>query len=116
LKKILILLFLFCSGLFAKEINPTEQIVSLNDSQKKILYEFAVLQKGGADANAYWEQHKKQLSGITDTVRNQLANEIYTNSHVVYIPADNSAVQLWIQTQSLTKWMLYLAAFIAYVP
>lgn len=87
--------------------------MSLNDTQKKILYEFAVLQNGGADANAYWEQHKKQFSGINDTVRNQLANEIYTNSHVVYIPAKDSAVQLWIQTQSMTNWMLYLAAFIA---
>lgn len=113
MKKIVIFLFLFCSGLFAKEINPTEQIVSLNDTQKKILYEFAVLQKGGADANAYWKLHKNQFSGVNDTVRNQLANEVYTNSHVVYIPAKDSAVQLWIQTQSMTNWMLYLAAFIA---
>ncbi|MRX37846.1 hypothetical protein GJU43_01025 [Flavobacterium sp. LC2016-23] len=54
MKKILVLLFLFCSGLFAKEINPAEQIVALNHSQKKILYEFAVLRKGGADANVYY--------------------------------------------------------------
>lgn len=113
LKKIVFLLFLFCTSLFAKEIQPTEQIVSLNDNQKKILYEFAILQKSGSNANAYWQQHKNQFSGINDAVRNQLANEIYANSHVVYIPVKDSAVQLWMQTQSLTNWMLYLAAFIA---
>lgn len=99
--------------MFAKEIHPTEQIVSLNENQKKILYEFAVLQKNGSNANEYWQQHKNWFSVINDTVRNQLANEIYAHSHVVYSPVKNSAVQLWMQTQSLTNWMLYLAAFIA---
>jgi hypothetical protein len=113
LKKIVFLLFLFCTSLFAKEINPAEQIVSLNENQKKILYEFAVLQKSGSDANVYWQQHKNQFTAINDTVRNQLANEIYNNSQVVYTPAKDSAVSLWMQTQSLTNWMLYLAAFIA---
>ena len=113
MKKIVFLLFLFCTTLFAKEIHPAEQIVSLNNNQKKILYEFAVLQKSGSDANAYWQQHKNQFSAINDTVRNQLAKEIYANSQVVYTPIKNSAVQLWMQTQSLTNWMLYLAAFIA---
>lgn len=113
MKKIVFLLFLFCTGLFAKEIHSTEQIISLTDNQKKILYEFAVLQKGGSDANAYWLQHKNQFGAINDSLRNQLANEIYANSHIVYIPVKDSAVQLWMQTQSLTNWMLYLAAFIA---
>ncbi|MEP6805029.1 MAG: hypothetical protein ABI892_10950 [Flavobacterium sp.] len=113
MKKIVFLLFLFCTSLFAKEINPAEQIVSLNENQKKILYEFAVLQKSGSSANVYWQQHKNQFSAINDTVRNQLANEIYNNSKVVYTPAKDSAVSLWMQTQSLTNWMLYLAAFIA---
>ncbi|MFC6245750.1 hypothetical protein [Flavobacterium psychroterrae] len=113
MKKIVFLLFLFCTSLFAKEINPAEQIVSLNENQKKILYEFAVLQKSGSDANVYWQQHKNQFTAINDTVRNQLANEIYNNSQVVYTPAKDSAVSLWMQTQSLTNWMLYLAAFIA---
>ncbi|MBS7229953.1 hypothetical protein KHA90_02855 [Flavobacterium psychroterrae] len=94
-------------------MNPAEQIVSLNENQKKILYEFAVLQKSGSDANVYWQQHKNQFTAINDTVRNQLANEIYNNSQVVYTPAKDSAVSLWMQTQSLTNWMLYLAAFIA---
>jgi hypothetical protein len=99
--------------LFAKEIHSVQQVVSLTDNQKKILYEFAVLQKSGFDANAYWQQHKNQFAVINDTLRNQLANEIYANSHIVYIPVKDSAVQLWVQTQSLTNWMLYLAAFIA---
>lgn len=99
--------------MFAKEIHSVQQVVSLTDNQKKILYEFAVLQKSGFDANAYWQQHKNQFAVINDTLRNQLANEIYANSHIVYIPVKDSAVQLWVQTQSLTNWMLYLAAFIA---
>lgn len=113
MKKIVFILFLLCTNLFAKEIHSAEQIVSLNDSQKKILYEFVVLQKNGSNANAYWQKHQDQFSGINDTVRNRLANEIYLNSHLVYSPAKDSAVQLWLQTQSLTNWMLYLAAFIA---
>lgn len=113
MKKIVFLIFLFFTSLFAKEIHPAQEIVSLNDSQKKILYEFAVLQKSGSNADVYWQQHKNQFSFINDSVRNQLANEIYANSQVVYIPVKDSAVQLWMQTQSLTNWMLYLAAFIA---
>ncbi|WP_241676562.1 hypothetical protein [Flavobacterium pectinovorum] len=113
MKKIVFLLFLFCTSLFAKEIHPTEQVVSLNDSQKKILYEFAVLRNNGSDANTYWQKHKNQFSVINDTLRDQLATEIYANSHIIYSPVKDSAVQLWMQTQSLTNWMLYLAAFIA---
>lgn len=113
MKKIVFLLFLFCTSLFAKEIQPAEQIVLLNDTQKRILYEFAVLQKSNSDADAYWLKQKNQFSAINDSVRNQLANEIYLNSYVVYTPVKDSAVQIWMQTQSLTNWMLYLAAFIA---
>ncbi|WP_237732331.1 hypothetical protein [Flavobacterium sp. UGB4466] len=113
MKKIVFLLFLFCTSLFAKEIHSPEQVASLTDAQKKILYEFAVLQKSGSDATVYWQKHKKQFSGLKDTIRNQLANEIYANSHIVYTPVKNSAVQLWMQTQSLTNWMLYLSAFFA---
>ncbi|TPG39461.1 hypothetical protein EAH81_13820 [Flavobacterium pectinovorum] len=94
-------------------MHPTEQVVSLNDSQKKILYEFAVLRNNGSDANTYWQKHKNQFSVINDTLRDQLATEIYANSHIIYSPVKDSAVQLWMQTQSLTNWMLYLAAFIA---
>lgn len=113
LKKIVFLLVLFCTSLSAKEIHDAAQIAVLNDAQKKILYEFAVLQKNGSDANVYWQKNQDQFSGIDDTVRDYLANEIYVNAHVVYSPVKDSAIQLWMQTQSLTNWMLYLAAFIA---
>ncbi|MDW8850301.1 hypothetical protein SD960_09380 [Flavobacterium sp. MMLR14_040] len=113
MKKIVFLLFLFSTSLFSREIYPAEPIASLNDTQKKILYEFAVLQKSGSDANAYWLRHKNHFSAIHDSVRNQLAQEIYVNAHVIYVPVKDSAVQIWMQTQSLTTWMLYLAAFIA---
>jgi len=113
LKNIVFFLFLFCTSLFAKEIHTTQQIASLSDAQKKVLYEFAILQKSGYHSNAYWQNHKAQFPRINDTIRNYLANEIYVNSHVVYIPVKDSAVQVWMQTQSLTNWMLYLAAFIA---
>ena len=113
MKKIVFLLFFLCANLFAKEIHATEQIASLNEAQKKILYEFAVLQKNGSGANAYWLKNQNQFTGINDTLRDYLANEIYVNAHVVYSPVKDSAVQLWMQTQSLTNWMLYLAAFIA---
>lgn len=113
MKKIAFLLFLFCTSLFSKEIHSIKQVVLLNDSQKKILYEFAVLQKSGSDAGVYWQQYKNQFSVINDSVRDQLANEIYVNSQVVYTPVKDSAVQLWMQTQTLTNWMLYLASFIA---
>ncbi|MBF4514808.1 hypothetical protein IRZ71_00540 [Flavobacterium sp. ANB] len=91
----------------------TNEIISLNDSQKKILFEFAVLQKNGSDANAYWLKNKNKFPAFTDSVRNNLAAEIFVNSQLLYTPVKNSAIQLWMQTQSLTNWMLYLAAFIA---
>ncbi|KUJ63447.1 hypothetical protein AR687_04465 [Flavobacteriaceae bacterium CRH] len=96
-----------------KETQITNEIISLNDSQKKILFEFAVLQKNGFDANGYWLKNKNKFPAFTDSVRNNLADEIFVNSQVLYTPVKNSAIHLWMQTQSLTNWMLYLAAFIA---
>jgi hypothetical protein len=89
------------------------QIASLNESQKRILYEFAVLQKNGSDANVYWGKYKNQFPVLNDSERDKLANEIFANSHVLYTPVKNSAIELWMQAQSFTNWMLYLAAFIA---
>ncbi|WP_228526509.1 MULTISPECIES: hypothetical protein [unclassified Flavobacterium] len=119
MKKTLLLLFFFCITTYAKETPSTKEnqitneIISLNDSQKKILFEFAVLQKNGSDANAYWLKNKNKFPAFTDSVRNNLAAEIFVNSQLLYTPVKNSAIQLWMQTQSLTNWMLYLAAFIA---
>ncbi|RZJ54900.1 MAG: hypothetical protein EOO44_03365 [Flavobacterium sp.] len=95
------------------EISVPAEIVKLNDSQKKILYEFAVLQKNSTDANAYWLKNKNQFPAFDDNVRDKLVNEVFVNSQLLYTPAKDSSIQLWAQSQSLTTWMLYLAAFIA---
>ncbi len=119
LKKIFLLLFFFCVSIYAKETPTTNdnqfsiEITSLNDTQKKILFEFAVLQKNGSDANAFWLKNKNKFPVLSDSVRNDLAEEIFANSQILYTPVKNSAIHLWMQTQSLTNWMLYLAAFIA---
>jgi hypothetical protein len=118
LRKI-IFLFLFCISIYAKENHAEKdttvasEIVLLNDAQKKILYEFAVLQKNSSDASVYWQKHKNQFPAFNDSLRDKLANEVFINSNVLYKPAKNSSVQLWMQAQSFTNWMLYAAAFIA---
>lgn len=89
------------------------QIVLLNEAQKKVLYEFAVLQNNGADGELYWLKHKSQFPAFNNHERDVLAKEIFVNSHVLYIPVKNSSIELWMQAQSLTSWMLYLATFIA---
>ncbi|WP_242667410.1 hypothetical protein [Flavobacterium sp. AJR] len=115
MKRILLLLLFFCVTVYAKTVSGhiANQIVSLDESQKRILYEFAILQKNGSDANVYWEKYKSQFPAINDSIRDELANEIFVNSHVLYTPIKNSAIELWMQAQSFTNWMLYLAAFIA---
>lgn len=85
----------------------------LTEPQKKILYDFAILQKNNSDADGFWLRNKNQFPPLNDTIRNKMAEEIFANSHLLYAPAKKSSVQLWMQTQSLTNWMLYLAAFIA---
>ncbi|MCV9927286.1 hypothetical protein OIU83_06460 [Flavobacterium sp. LS1R49] len=117
-KIILLLLLLFCVSMSAKEIKETSgsftnQVASLSDSQKSILYEFAVLQNNGSDADVYWSKHKSQFPVFSNDVRDGLAKEIFANSHVLYIPVKDSPIELWMRAQSLTTWMLYLAAFIA---
>lgn len=93
--------------------NVPSQIVLLNEAQKKVLYEFAILQNNDADAEIYWLKHKSEFLALNNHERDVLAKEIFVNSQVLYIPAKNSAIELWMQAQSLTNWMLYLAAFIA---
>lgn len=109
------LLLIFCTGVYAGNDpkSTPSQIVLLNEAQKKVLYEFAVLQNNGADGELYWLKHKSQFPAFNNHERDVLAKEIFVNSHVLYIPAKNSSIELWMQAQSLTSWMLYLATFIA---
>lgn len=93
--------------------NATSQIVLLNEAQKKVLFEFAVLQNNGANGELYWLKHKSQFPSFNNNERDALAKEIFENSHIMYAPVKNSSIELWMQAQSLTNWMLYLAAFIA---
>ncbi|SHG09371.1 hypothetical protein [Flavobacterium aquidurense] len=113
MKKIVFLLFLFCTSLFAQEIHSVDEIVSLNDSQKKILYEYEVLKKNGFETDQFWLKNKNQLPELDDAVRDKLAAQIFANSDIVYSPPKDAAVQFWLKTQLLTNWMFYLSAFIA---
>jgi hypothetical protein len=89
------------------------QVALLDDSQKSVLYEFAVLQKNGSEAKVYWEKHKNLFPVLNDSLRDEMANEIFINSQILYTPIKKTSVELWVQAQSITNWMLYLAAFIA---
>lgn len=115
MKRIILLLLFFCTSLYARTTpeNTASQIVLLNDAQKNVLYEFAILQKSGSDSELYWLKHKDQFPAFNNHVRDAIAKEIFLNSHVVYTPEKNSSIELWMQAQSLTNWMLYLATFIA---
>lgn len=109
------LLLIFCTGVYAGNDpkNTPNEIVLLNEAQKKVLYEFAVLQNNGVDGELYWLKHKSEFPAFDNHVRDALAKEIFMNSQLLYIPAKNSSIELWMQAQSLTSWMLYLATFIA---
>lgn len=115
MKKILILVLLFCFSTYGKTVSDSTSIHLglLNQEQKNVLYEFAVLKKNGINTDRFWQKHKNQFSKIDDNLRNELSSQVYDNSKVVYTPSKNSAVKFWLQTQSLTKWMFYLSAFIA---
>jgi len=86
---------------------------SLNSEQKNVLYELTVLKKNGFETEQFWTKHKSQFPKFDDEVRDQLASEVFANSQIVYTPPKDSAIQFWIQAQSLANWMFYLSAFIA---
>ncbi|MCV9931411.1 hypothetical protein OIU80_03890 [Flavobacterium sp. LS1R47] len=115
MKRIVLLLLFFCVSIYAKTppVSVVSQVVLLDDSQKSVLYEFAVLQKNGSDANIYWEKHKNLFPALNDSLRDEMANEVFVNSRVLYTPIKKTAIELWVKAQSITNWMLYLAAFIA---
>lgn len=85
----------------------------LNEEQKNVLYELAVLKKNGFNTNQFWLKHKNEFPKFDDKVRDELARQVFVNSQVVYSPPKDSAIQFWMQTQLLTNWMFYLSAFIA---
>ncbi|MBO9583488.1 MAG: hypothetical protein J7574_04945 [Flavobacterium sp.] len=104
-----------CFSTYAKAVSDSINIRlnSFNGEQKKVLYELAVLEKNGFDANEFWLKHKNQFPKLNDRERDQLALEVFTNSQILYTPPKDSAIQFWIQAQSLANWMYYLSAFIA---
>ncbi len=89
------------------------KLSSLNTEQKNVLYELAVLIKNGTDVKQFWLQHKNQFPELNDADRDELAKQVFENSHVIYTPPKNSAIKFWMQTEFLTNWMFYLSAFIA---
>ncbi|MXO03686.1 hypothetical protein GR162_02620 [Flavobacterium sp. HBTb2-11-1] len=104
-----------CFSTYAKTVSDSvsSHLSSLNEEQKRILYELAVLEKNGFSADEFWMKHKNEFPKLDDQVRDQLALEIFANSQILYTPPKDSAIQFWIQAQSLANWMFYLSAFIA---
>lgn len=104
-----------CFSVYGKTVSDSiaNHISLLNDKQKSILYEFEVLKKNGFDAAPFWLKNKNQFPQFNENVRDELAKQIFANSHVIYSPPKDSAIQFWMQTQLLSNWMFYLSAFIA---
>ena len=115
MKKIILLVLLCCFSTYAKVVsdNANNYLSLLNEEQKNILYELAVLKKNGFETEQFWLKHKNQFPQFDDKVRDELVLEVFTNSQIVYNPPKNSAIQFWMEAQSLTNWMFYLSAFIA---
>ncbi|MCP2026945.1 large-conductance mechanosensitive channel [Flavobacterium sp. HSC-32F16] len=115
MKKLVLFILLSCFSVYGKTVSDSiaNQIRLLNDKQKSILYEFEVLKKNGFDTAPFWLKNKNQFPQLTEDVRDELAKQVFVNSHVIYSPPKNSAVQFWMKTQLLTNWMFYLSAFIA---
>ncbi|WP_242410221.1 hypothetical protein [Flavobacterium sp. Root901] len=115
MKKIIyfILLLGFCT--YGKPVSDSinSNLSSLNDEQKSVLYELAVLKKNGFNPDQFWLKHKNEFPKLGDKVRDELALQVYANSKVLYTAPKNSTIQFWMQTQLLTNWMFYLSAFIA---
>ncbi|WP_244511643.1 hypothetical protein [Flavobacterium anhuiense] len=115
MKKIFLFALLFCISTYGKVVSDSVAIhlSVLSNKQKNVLYEFEVLKKNGFNTDKFWNAHKNELPDLSNNLRDELAKEIFLNSDIVYTPQKDSAVQLWMQTQLLTNWMFYLAAFIA---
>lgn len=86
---------------------------TLNDKQKKILYELEVLKRNNFNTDVFWLKYQNEFSKLDISYRDELARQIFLNSELVYAAPKNSAIQFWMQTKLLTNWMFYLSAFIA---
>ncbi|URM38336.1 hypothetical protein [Flavobacterium anhuiense] len=115
MKKIFLFALLFCISTYGKVVSDSVAIhlSVLSNKQKNVLYEFEVLKKNGFNTDKFWNTHKNELPDLSNNLRDELAKEVFLNSDIVYTPQKDSAIQLWMQTQLLTNWMFYLAAFIA---
>ncbi|MFC0078383.1 hypothetical protein ACFFLS_15140 [Flavobacterium procerum] len=115
MKKILLLFLLCCLGTYANTAseNSVNHLSSLNEKQRNILYEFEVLKRNGCKADQFWQENKNEFPEFDAKTRDELAQQIFENSTIVYKPQKNSKVQIWMKTQLLTNWMFYLSAFIA---
>lgn len=114
---ILVTLFIGNSGY--AQTTPTDSIatviVRLSGSQKTILYQYAFLQQHAStpEAEAFFQQHKASLPDMGPKLLDAVAKEVFTHSQLLYSPKKASSIKLWMQTQTFTKWMLYLAATLA---
>lgn len=115
MKKIIVLILLCCFSTYAKTVSDSisSNLSSLNEKQKSVLYELAVLKKNGFNADEFWLKHKSKFPRFSDQVRDELAKQVFVYSEIVYSPPKDSAIQFWMQTKLLSNWMFYLSAFIA---
>jgi hypothetical protein len=90
-------------------------IVQLSGPQKTILYQYALLQQHAStpQSEAFFQQHKANLPAMGPALRNTVAEELLAHTHLLYSPEKASPIRLWLQTQTFTRWMLYLAAILA---
>jgi hypothetical protein len=94
--------------------STTTVIVQLSASQKTIIYQYALLQHHAstAQAEAYFQQHIATLPNMSTELLNRVAEDIFAHTQLLYTPEKASPVKLWMQTQTFTEWMLYLAVFL----
>lgn len=108
-------ILLSCFSLYGKSTSDSiaYHLSSLNDKQRKVLYELEVLNKNNFNTDSFWLKHQNEFPKLDISSRDELARQVFVNSELVYAAPKNSAIQFWMQTKLLTNWMFYLSAFIA---
>lgn len=104
-----------CVSVYGKTVTDSvaTHLSSLNEKQKNILYEFEILKNNGFSTDQFWLKNKNHFPQLDVALRDELAKQVFVNSHIVYSAPKDAAIQFWMQTQLLTNWMFYLSAFIA---